>query len=453
MAASFAVKNIACVNEAKPGVPILTGIGYLDHMIDQWNSHAQVGVGLEVFDNVETAPGKKKLATENLSADEHAGRNQFASANQVELCTAVGHALGIELNKVILSTKDKSPSHSRFCCPLDEALVECLISSSNDAAVEVNNDDDCLVKYSLAPYGIYPRNVGRTQIGTLRTVAIESFWKALATSAGITISLEKIRGDNAHHIVESSFKAFSRALRVYLDPPCIWEQKSPNDLAGVALKREGKIERTTKETSISVQVLLNGCSKDTSVETGTPFLDQFYTVLANEACMTLKIKCKGDLWVDDHHTAEDVSIAIGQCLTQALGSKAGLNRMWLSEATRESANVEVTMDLSNRPYFEHNLHETLGRQEYVDDCGNDGKSSTDNGDLLSCEMLEHCLDSLVMNGRMTVHIVQKEAKEESSVADVCLCTAMAFGRALRICSMVDQRRAGATASSKGTLSV
>jgi imidazoleglycerol-phosphate dehydratase len=238
-----------------------------------------------------------------------------------------------------------------------------------------------------------------------------------------------------------------------LDPPCIWEQESPNDLAGVALKREGKIERTTKETSISVQVSLNGCSKDTSVETGTPFLDQFYTVLANEACMTLKIKCKGDLWVDDHHTAEDVSIAIGQCLTQALGSKAGLNRMWLSEATRESANVEVTMDLSNRPYFEHNLHETLGRQEYVDDCGNDGKASTDNGDLLSCEMLEHCLDSLVMNGRMTVHIVQKEAKEESSVADVCLCTAMAFGRALRICSMVDQRRAGATASSKGTLSV
>jgi imidazoleglycerol phosphate dehydratase HisB len=200
MTASFAVKNIACVNEAKPGVPILTGIGYLDHMIDQWNSHAQVGVGLEVFDIVETSPGKKKLASENLSIDEHADRNQFASGNQVELCTAVGHALGIELKKVLLSTKDTSPRRSRFCCPLDEALVECLISSSNDAAVKVNNDDDYLVKYSLAPYGIYPRNVGRTQIGKLETVAIESFWKALATSAGITISLEKIRGDNAHHI-------------------------------------------------------------------------------------------------------------------------------------------------------------------------------------------------------------------------------------------------------------
>jgi len=249
--------------------------------------------------------------------------------------------------------------------------------------------------------------------------------------------------------VESSFKAFSRALRVYLDPPRIWDQGSLNDLAGVALKREGKIERTTKETSISVHVLLNGCSNDTLVETGTPFVDKFYTLLAKEACMTLKIKCKGDLWVDDHHTAEDVSIAIGQCLTQALGNKAGLNRMWLSEATRETASVEVTMDLSNRPYFGHNLHETLGRQEYVD--GDD--EASDNSSLLSCEMLEHCLDSLVMNSRMTVHIVETEAKEEASVADVALCTAMAFGRALRVCSMVDQRRAGTTASSKGTLSV
>jgi len=158
MTTSFVVKNIACVNEAKAGVPILTGIGYLDHMIDQWNSHAQVGVGLEVFDTVGRAIEKGKLGTKNTSNDEHADRNQLASGNQVELCTTVGHALGAELKKVILSTKDTSPSHSRFCCPLDEALVECLISSLNDAAfnVNVNNNDDCLVKYSLAPYGIYP---------------------------------------------------------------------------------------------------------------------------------------------------------------------------------------------------------------------------------------------------------------------------------------------------------
>ncbi len=257
-------------------------------------------------------------------------------------------------------------------------------------------------------------------------------------------SIHKIPGITT---VESSFKAFSRALRVYLDPPGIWDPKSSNDVHSVGMGREGKIERSTKETKISVHLLLNGSSEDTSVDTGTPFLDKFYTTLAKEASMTLKIKCKGDLWVDDHHTAEDVSIAIGQCLTQALGTKAGLNRMWLGEACLNEASVEVTMDLSNRPYFGHNLHETLGRQEYVDS----SDTSVDNAALLSCEMLEHCLDSLVMNSRTTVHIVSK--KETASVADVALCTAMAFGRALRVCAMVDQRRAGATASSKGTLSV
>ena len=186
MATSFAVKNIACVNEAKAGVPILTGIGYLDHMIDQWNSHAQVGVGLEVVDTLGAVPKKQKLDTD----DEHADRNQFAGSNQVELCKAVGEALGAELKAVIAATKDTSPTSSRFCCPLDEALVECLIASSSDG----------VTKFQLAPYGIYPRNVGRTQIGKLQTVAIESFWRALATSAGISISLDKIRGDNAHHI-------------------------------------------------------------------------------------------------------------------------------------------------------------------------------------------------------------------------------------------------------------
>jgi imidazoleglycerol-phosphate dehydratase len=162
--------------------------------------------------------------------------------------------------------------------------------------------------------------------------------------------------------------------------------------------------------------------------------------------------------VDDHHTAEDVSIAVGQCLTQALGTKAGLNRMWLATAQQGETEVEVTMDLSNRPYMGHNLHETLGRQEYVveeEETTNGSSSSTSSsGSKLSCEMLEHVLDSLVMNGRMTVHIVETpKAGNGSSVKDTVMCTAKAFGQALRVCAMVDKRRAGQTASSKGTLSV
>jgi imidazoleglycerol phosphate dehydratase HisB len=73
--------------------------------------------------------------------------------------------------------------------------------------------------------------------------------------------------------------------------------------------------------------------------------------------------------------------------------------------------------------------------------------------LLSCEMLEHCLNFLVMNGRMTVHVVVVESHGNENVADVVSCTAKAFGRALHVCAMVDEQHQGKTASSKGTLSV
>ncbi|KAL3912711.1 MAG: hypothetical protein SGARI_001016 [Bacillariaceae sp.] len=427
-------------------------------MIDQWNSHAQVGVGI-------TVKSSDSSTTTNTATTENP--NRLASQNQVELCAAVGSALGKELRKVVINVDgDKT---SRFCCPLDEALVECVISLPREKYAGQ------LVQFTLAPYGIYPKEKGRTHIGKLETFAIESFWKALAESSGLYISLRKLRGDNAHHIVESAFKAFSRALRNFLDPPPnLFEPNSPNDQDSIRLARQGKIDRKTKETSICVNLQLNGTSKDTHVETGIPMLNVFYTTLAQEAHMTLQIDCKGDLWVDDHHTAEDVSIAVGQCLTQALGSKAGLNRMWVGSAAvaegggdgdgngdgddthnNNTTTVEVTMDLSNRPCFVHNLHETLGKQEYVEEKADDEEFAGQA--LLTCEMLEHCLDSLVMNGRMTVHVVESEndSKESGSVtvAEVVLCTAKAFGRALRVCSMIDQRRHGATASSKGTLSV
>ncbi len=426
MSSPFQIQNLVVVNEAKAGVPIHSGIGYFDHMLDQFNSHAQVGVGLEVI-----------FSKDDDDDDDVTDRNRLANNNQVDLCGAVGKKLGEAMQKLF---QLEPSSASRFCCPLDEALVECSISPSS-------SDVGSLVEFTLPPYGIYPKGKGRSKIGQLETFAIESFWKAVAESAKLDVRFCKIRGDNGHHIVESSFKAFSRALRNYLDQVCpsLWERNSANDQASVALERQAKVERSTKETSISVHLLMNGKSEDTTVDTGIPVLDEFYTLLAREAQITLKIKCKGDLWVDDHHTAEDVSIAVGQCLDQALGTKAGLNRMWLAEAQIGKAKVEVTMDLSNRPYLGHNLHDSLGQQEYVDNEGGDASSP------LSCEMLDHVLDSLVTNGRMTVHVVEKEAG--STLKDTVMCTAKAFGQALRVCAMVDERRAGQTASSKGTLSV
>lgn len=432
----FSISNLKVVNEAKAGVPILTGIGFFDHMLDQFNSHAQIGVGLQV--DLEL----------NLNNDEeHApidNKNRWATTNQVQLCETVGAALGSAMYTELRLSDKVDGAESRFCCPLDEGLVECCIRKS------AAGEEGRLVEYTLAPYGSYPKGQGRSKIGQWETFAVESFWSALAKSSQLEVSFRKIRGENGHHIVESSFKAFSRALRQYLDDPNVFASKSENDHASVALSRQAKVERSTKETSISVHLLLNGSCADTSVETGVPVLDEFFTVLAEHANLTLNIRCTGDLWVDDHHTAEDVSIAIGQCLTQALGTKAGLNRMGLAKAKLGDAEVEVTMDLSNRPYLGHNLHETLGREEYVDpETITNGNGAA--GSPLSCEMLEHVLDSLVMNGRMTVHIV--ETKAGATVKESVLATAQALGKALHVCAMVDKRRAGQTASSKGTLSV
>ena len=447
---SFQMKNLG-----KAEIPIQTGIGFFDHMLDQLNSHAQVGVGIQVQVNLPTNydGGNNQDAdndrVHNTNNDDRLdSHNQYSHLDQLQLFATIGSHIGRALKELLPNTheeeeKDKK-ALSRFCCPLDEALVECILQRGTG-----------LCEVQLSPYGKYPKSPssstmmgGRSFIGRLDTAALESFWTSLAKESGLDIRLIKHRGINGHHIVESSFKAFSRALRNYLDGPFhyhqLWQQPdSDNAKASVALQRHSKMERQTKETSIQVELWLNGESSSTTIDTGIPTLNEFFTTLANEANMTLKVWCKGDLWVDDHHTAEDVSIAVGQCLTDALGTKAGLNRMWVGQATLGNSKVEVTMDLSNRPCLVHDLHETFERAEYVVDQSTMVR--------LSCEMMEHVLESLVMNGRMTVHIMEQE--RGATVEEAVMCTAMAFGRALRVCSMVDCRRAGQTASSKGTLSV
>jgi imidazoleglycerol-phosphate dehydratase len=203
-------------------------------------------------------------------------------------------------------------------------------------------------------------------------------------------------------------------------------------------KGSGKHDRKTKETSILVDLKLDGGVHGVNIETGIQTLNEIFHALAVESKMSLTINCRGDLFVDDHHTSEDVSIAFGQVLTKGLGNQGLVSdRMWCAKADFGQAQVEVTMDLSNRPCLTQNL--TLTEAEYV-------------GGALTTEMLAHVLESLAMNALMTVHIVE-EIRAGADVRETALATAMAFGRALQMCAAVDPRRAGATASSKGTLSV
>lgn len=408
-------------------------------MIDQLNSHAQIGVSVTVNSSDDTC-------TDDLSEN----KNRYAEPmeGQGVLMGQVGAALGLELKK-ILDDKNLTPgsSTSRFCCPLDEALVECILTIPTPPS-----EGGKLESFKLPPYGIYPASTGRTKIGQMGTIHVQTFFDQLAKSMGVLIELNKVRGDNGHHVVESAFKAFSRALRNLLDGTStsddpdsavgmdkLWGLDSASYKSGLELNRSGIIERKTKETSISVDLKMDGMKNGIKVETGIQTLNAFLSTLAKEAQMSLNITCNGDLWVDDHHTSEDVAIALGQVLNKALGTKAGLNRMWCSMGRYGDAEVEVTMDLSNRPCLTHNLslssHPT--NAEYIND--------------MSIEMFEHVLDSLVLNGLMTVHIVEKQMG--STIMDTVMATARAFGKALGLCAAVDIRRAGLTASSKGTLSV
>jgi imidazoleglycerol-phosphate dehydratase len=430
----------------KHSVP--TGIGFLDHMLDQLHSHAQLRVQLL------HAEFPKEGAQDKETIHQHVA----------SIGTAMGTALNTFLQARVASTECRS---STFACPLDEALVVCVLQKKTPSAAGNTNKTGILQAYTLAPYGIYPRTTGRVSIGTLPTATLEFFWRHLMQAMpDMWLELYKIRGHNAHHIVESSFKAFARALRNWIDGidaavcrdtttlDSVYGSDSDNAAQSLALRRVALIERSTKETSIRSELKLDGGAAGVAIQTGVRTLDAFLSEFAAQARLSLHVTCHGDLWIDEHHTAEDVAISIGQALNEALGTKAGLNRMWyasvpVDDTINDGNKIAVTMDLSNRPCFAHNIS-TLEDMEMMGD--------------LSCEMFGHVLDSIVINARMTVHIVEEGSGGGSGLFDrddkkdpyrhpVVIAAARAFGQALHMCALVDGRRSGKTASSKGTLSV
>lgn len=305
------------------------------------------------------------------------------------------------------------------------------------------------LEFHLAPYGKMPR-IGRRWIGRFRTEYTELFWRSLVNALGCGVSLNKVRGANAHHIIEATFKAFSRALRCSLDS----DEAAANILGDPSASRTASRIRATKETSISVSVNLDMATNGGSrIDTGIPLLDKLLNEAKEQSGFHFSVQCNGDLHIDEHHTAEDVSIALGQCINEALGDKKGLNRMGWAEGISGKARVVVALDLSNRPHFECYLdldEEFLGGEALRAEALRGGSRSA----ALSCEMLLHSLLSLSLETRATVHVLQVERGTQLGFTwDLALATARALGRALGFCARVDPRRAGAVASSKGTLSV
>jgi imidazoleglycerol-phosphate dehydratase len=118
--------------------------------------------------------------------------------------------------------------------------------------------------------------------------------------------------------------------------------------------RKARVERRTGETDVVVDLTIDG-SGETSASTGVPFFDHMLSQLGRHAGFDLIVEAKGDLEIDAHHTVEDVGLALGDALKEALGDKAGINRYGSVVVPMEESLVQVALDLSGRPFLAHDV--------------------------------------------------------------------------------------------------
>ena len=196
------------------------------------------------------------------------------------------------------------------------------------------------------------------------------------------------------------------------------------------LERVGTIHRITGETDVRVTLGLDG-SGHCQVNTGVAFLDHMLHQISSHGMIDLEIQAKGDIHIDDHHTNEDVGIAVGQALAQALGDRRGIQRFGHFVAPLDEALVQVALDCSGRPHLSYGL--TIPAQKI-------GSYDT--------ELVKEFFMAVANNSSLTLHIRQLDGVNSHHIVEACF---KAFARALRLAVEMDPRRAGAVPSSKGVL--
>jgi imidazoleglycerol-phosphate dehydratase len=120
------------------------------------------------------------------------------------------------------------------------------------------------------------------------------------------------------------------------------------------LKRNAEVERKTKETDIQVKLNLDGRGL-CSIDTGIPFLDHMFELMAAHGFMDLNVRAKGDTEIDYHHTVEDLGICMGKAINQALGERKGIKRYGQAMVPMDGALANVVIDISNRPYLSYKV--------------------------------------------------------------------------------------------------
>ncbi|TAN59530.1 MAG: imidazoleglycerol-phosphate dehydratase HisB [Magnetospirillum sp.] len=194
--------------------------------------------------------------------------------------------------------------------------------------------------------------------------------------------------------------------------------------------RQGSIARNTNETSISVRMDLDGSGRY-SVNTGVGFLDHMLEQLSRHSLIDLTVEAKGDLHIDAHHTTEDVGIAIGQAVTQALGDRKGIRRYGSAYVPMDEALTRVALDLSNRPYLIWKV--TFGRDKLG---------------TMDTELFKEWFQAFAQAAGVTLHVESLYGDNDHHIVESCF---KALARALRDAVEIDPRKADAVPSTKGTL--
>lgn len=193
--------------------------------------------------------------------------------------------------------------------------------------------------------------------------------------------------------------------------------------------RRAEVTRKTSETSIRVKLDLDGTGK-ASIDTGVAFLDHMLDALSRHSLIDLSIKAQGDTHIDDHHTVEDVGIAIGQAIDEAVGDKKGIERFGFAEVPLDEALVTVTVDLSGRPYFVYNVK--IGQQRVGE---------------FDVELVNDFMQALMNAGKMNLHINQRYGRNAHHIIEAMF---KALARALKVAVACDPRILGVP-STKGSL--
>ena len=194
--------------------------------------------------------------------------------------------------------------------------------------------------------------------------------------------------------------------------------------------RKAAIRRVTKETEVEVELDLDGRGTS-SISTGIGFLDHMLDLLARHSRMDVVVKAKGDLHIDHHHTTEDVGIALGQAVKQALGDMRGITRYADVHLPMDEALTRVAIDISGRPFL-------VFKAEFV----------RDKVGAFDTELVQEWFQAFATNAGVTLHVETLYGTNDHHIAECCF---KGLARALRLAVAIDQRAANEIPSTKGLL--